>query len=358
MTTLEIIRRRRESQFLIRPAAHDPATVVAWFGAVQAQDYLGALWAVGQRTRDAVESDVELALAERSIVRTWPMRGTLHFVAADDVRWMLDLLNPRIIQRHAHRLEREFELDARTLAGCRKALIHALKGGEPLTRRQVYDALAARGIAPSGQRGIHIIGRLAQEGLLCFGPRAGKQQTFVLLDEWLPEGRGLLREEALAELALRYFTGHGPATVSDLSWWSGLSLGEARAGLHLVERRLLSESLEGRTYWFADAGRQSRKAARTTAHLLPPFDEYLVGYQDRRAVLNPRYAGRLHALLSPVVEVDGRIVGTWGRRLTKGKAVLHLTPFTRWTAGSRRAIADAAQRYGEYLGVPVVLPGR
>jgi hypothetical protein len=334
------------------------ASVVAWFGAVQAQDYRGALWGVAQRTWGAREADVELAIAEREIIRTWPMRGTLHFVAADDVRWMLDLLAPRIIRRHAARLEREFELDAATLTRCRKVLTRALEGNGPVTRGEIYQALEARSISPSRQRGVHILGRLAQEGFICFGPRAGKQSTFVLLDEWLPDVRGLLREEGLAELALRYFTGHGPATLNDFCWWSGLSLTEARAGLHLVERRLLRDTIGDRQLWHVPSERRARRTVPRNAHLLPPFDEYLVGYQDRTGVLNPAYAGRLQALLSPVVEVEGHIAGTWKRSLVKGKAELSLTPFRRWSVSARRMIADAAGQYGEYLGLPVAVTWR
>ena len=355
VTNLPLVRRRGENQGLIRPLADRASSVVAWFGAVQAQDYLGALWAVGQRTEGGREGDIELAIAEREIVRTWPMRGTLHFVAADDVRWLLDLLAPRIIQRHALRLEREFELDAPALARCRKVLTRILAGHGPTTRGDIYQALEGKGISCLGQRGVHILGRLAQEGLICLGPRLGKQPTFVFLDEWLPDVRGLLREEALAELALRYFTSHGPATVKDLSWWSGLSLTEARIALGLVERRLTKEKSGAREVWFASAPTQARKRAPSNAHLLPPFDEYLVGYQDRSAVLNPRYADGLHALLSPVVELDGQVVGTWKRILTRGKADLYLTPFGRWSSPAKRVIADAARRYGHYLGVPVAL---
>lgn len=351
---LDIIGRRRENQALIRPG-RDPAEIVAWFGAVQAQDYLGALWALGLRTADAVQSDIELAITERRIVRTWPMRGTLHFVAADDVRWLLELLAPRIIQRHAARLRREFELDAAAIARCRQILVHALQGRESLSRTRIYDALNEQGVSTSGQRGIHILGRLAQEGLICCGPRAGKQPTFVLLDEWLPETRGLLREEALAELALRYFTSHGPATVRDLSWWSGLPLADARAAVHLVERRLEGETVRGEPYWFADAERRIRKKGPVTCHLLPPFDEYLVGYQDRTAVLDPKHVGRLQALLSPVVEINGKIAGTWSRMITRGNVRVQLTPFSRFPAASGKAIDCAVARYGAFLGVPAAV---
>lgn len=352
---LDIIGRRKENQFLVRPPTRDPAEVVAWFGAIQAQDYLGALWAVGLRTVDAVESDVELAITERRIVRTWPMRGTLHFVAADDARWMLDLLAPRIIQRHAARLRREFELDFSALTRCRKIVAKALEGQGPLTRIRLYDVLQEKGISPAGQRGVHILGRLAQEGLICGGPREGKQSTFVLLDEWLPESRGLLREEALAELALRYFTSHGPATVRDLSWWSGLNLAESREAVQSVERQLEGEVVGGERFWFTDAERRTRKKGFPTCHLLPPFDEYLVGYQDRAAVLSPKYAGRLQALLSPGVEIDGKIVGTWSRQRSKGKVLLRVTPFSRIAAATRVAIVQAAKRYGEFLGVPATV---
>jgi hypothetical protein len=265
---------------------------------------------------------------------------------------MLELLAPRIIQRHAARLLREYELDSTTLARCRKVLVEALGGDTPLTRKEIYHALEAAGIVCPGQRGIHILGRLAQEGLICFGPRRGRQPTFVLLDEWLPEGRGLLRDEALAELALRYFTGHGPATVSDLSWWSGLPLTDARAAVALVERRLVRERYAGRDYWCARPDRQFRRSSTPVAHLLPPFDEYLVGYRERTAVLPSRYAPRIKALLTPAVEVNGLIVGTWGRKLDKGKVRLHLTPFTRWNAATREAVAAAGRAYGEFLGVP------
>ena len=351
----DLLGRRKENQLLARPSTRDPADVVAWFGAVQAQDYLGALWAVGLRTLHAAETDVELAIAERRIVRTWPMRGTLHFVAADDVRWMLDLLAPRIIQRHAARLEREYELDAAALSRCRRIIVQALTGSEPRTRMQLYEDLKKVGVSPAGQRGVHILGRLAQEGLICGGPRAGKQSTFVLMDEWLPEIRGLEREEGLAELALRYFTSHGPATVRDLSWWSGLSLAESRAAVKLMERRLERETIHDQTYWFAEAERQTRKKARLTGHLLPPFDEYLVGYRDRGDVLNPKHAGRLQALLSPAIEIGGKIVGTWSRQRSPSRVRLRIAPFTRLAAASRAAIVKAAERYGEFLGVPVVL---
>jgi hypothetical protein len=197
---------------------HDPDEVVRWLCAVQAQDYLGALWAVGLRMRSAPESateaGVEQALADRRIVRTWPARGTLHFVAAADVRWMLGLLAARVILRSAGRY-RQLGLDEATFARSKEVLTGALAGGKQLPREALYRVLDVAGISPAGQRGIHILSRLAQEGVLCFGARQGKQQMFTLLEEWIAPAAPKTRAEALVELTRRYFTSRGPATVQD-----------------------------------------------------------------------------------------------------------------------------------------------
>jgi hypothetical protein len=208
MTPSEIARLRLEAQRVSAPRFTRPEELVSWLGAVQAQDYLGALWAVGLRTEMAREADVERALAEGAIVRTWPMRGTLHFVAAADARWMVELLAPRRISGAASRF-RQLGLDDATFTRAGRVLEKRLAAG-PLTRPRVYDALEQARISTAGQRGIHILWRLAHETRICFGPREGKQPTFVLFDAWLPDARRLPRDEALAELAVRYFRGHGP----------------------------------------------------------------------------------------------------------------------------------------------------
>jgi hypothetical protein len=249
MSPADIVKLRLDAQRISATTFTRPAEVVAWLGAVQAQDYLGALWAVGLRLTRACEQDIERALADRSIVRTWPMRGTLHFVAAADARWMLDLLAPKVVTGAAGRF-RALDLDDATIARARRVLAKRLQGA-PLTRPAVYDVLERAKISTVGQRGIHILWRLAHECLLCFGPREGKQQTFVLFDEWLPRAKRLPREEALAELAWRYFTGHGPATVTDFAWWSGLKLSDARLGVHLAAPRLAEETFGGRTHCIA-----------------------------------------------------------------------------------------------------------
>jgi hypothetical protein len=354
---MDITQQRLINQRLARTSFKQPHEVVAWLGAVQAQDYLGALWAVGLRLRKAVEADIEQAIADRAIVRTWPMRGTLHFVAPADVRWMLQLLTPRIVARNAARLLRQYDLDEATFARSKDVFIRALQGGRVLTRDGMYQALEAAHIPAANQRGLHIVWRLAQEGLLCFGPRAGKQPTFVLLDEWIPPVPPLAHDEALAELARRYFTSHGPATVADFTWWSGLNLGEARTGLDLVKAHFKPVVIDDQIYWAAPGLLGS--AATSTAYVLPAFDEFTVAYRDRSQLTDKTHTGNVKptsfVLLSQTIVINGKVVGTWKRTLKKDALHLKPNPFIKLTSAEAHTFASAAERYGAFLGLPVVL---
>ena len=347
----DVARRRLAAQHVSRPLFGEPSEVVAWMGAVQAQDYLGSLWAVGLRLPEAAEASVERALAERRVVRTWPMRGTLHLVAAADVRWMLELLTPRVVAGAAG-LYRRLGLDEETFARGRKLFVKALGGGRQLTRTALYRVLEAAGISTQDSRGLNILGRLAQERLICFGAREGKQQTFVLLDEWVPGAKSMPREEALAELARRYFKSRGPATVQDFAWWSGLTMREAAAGVGLVKESLSRESVGGSDYWFSESTTAAGADSRT-AHLLPAYDEYTVAYRDRSAVLDPSHARRPDSgsgIFSPTVVIGGQVLGTWKRTLKKGSVEISLNPFRPLEADEREAAAAAARRYGAFLG--------
>lgn len=326
---------RLHAQLLAANPAATPHDAVAHFGAMQAQDYLGALWAVGVRTRNATEGDVEDAIERREIVRCWPMRGTLHFVAAEDVRWMLELLAPRVLARHRARLQRDFELDERVLRRCRAIVARALEGDNALTRNDIYALLEKGKIATHASRGLHILFTLAHERLICFGARRGKQPTFVLLDEWLPAAPSKSREEALAELARRYFTSHGPATIADFVWWSGLTVKEAK------EAHALAGAIE-------PAG-----AAKGNARLLPPFDEYTVAYKDRSAVIDPRFTKRVNAgggMINAIAVVNGTVVGSWKRELRGEEVAVTIAPFGPLTARENAALAKETARYAKFLG--------
>jgi hypothetical protein len=353
----KIAHQRLHNQLLGQHPLATPGEIVAWLGAVQAQDYLASLWALGLRLPNATESVIEQAIAEHSIVRTWPMRGTIHFVPPADAKWMLRHLTPRVITR-AQSIYRTAGLDEAQFAQSRDLVERALQAGKPLTRNALYEVLEAGGIVTTNYRGLHILGYLAQMGLICFGPREGKQPTFVLLEAWVPDLRMLERDDALAELARRYFTSHGPATAHDFAWWTGLSLGDARAGVEAVKSQLVEETITGQTYWWAEAT-PGAPVNSPGVYLLPAFDEYLVSYKDRSASvdLQNSVVGSSQVHLGPVIVSDGQVIGTWKRTFKQGAVVIEATYAQTLTSAERAGFEAAAWRYGEFLGMPVVLAG-
>lgn len=333
----------------------DPADVVRHLGAMQAQAYHQAVWAVGVRLRTPTLAAVEQAVVDRRMVLTWAMRGTLHLVPAEDVGWMTDLFGRRLIASDQRRL-RELGLGADDVAASRTALLDALADG-PLPRSALMGRLAAAGIDPTGQRGYHLLFHAALSGLICFGPPAGKEQTLVRTDAWLPVQRALDREAAVAELARRYFTGHGPATVDDFAAWTGLPLRDLRPALAAVSTELKPLEHDGRELWLSpDTPAPSADAA--DVHLLPGFDEYLLGYRNRSDVLDPAHASRVvpgsNGMFKAMVVHDGRVVGTWERKVTHrvrtGSGVsVTVHPFPGHDVPDG-LLGAAAERYAAFLG--------
>lgn len=353
MTPADILRMRLANQGLARASFRSPEDVVSWFGAVQAQDYLGSLWAIGLRMRNATEALVETAEARRAIVRTWPMRGTLHFVAAADARWMTSLLAPRVIARNAARLKREFDLDAALVTRARDVVARALEGGRRLERSAVYEALDARKIRTANSRGLHLLLCLAMEGTLCLAGRQGKQHTFALLDEWLPKAKELERDAALAELARRYLTSHGPATIRDFMWWAGITAKDAAIALDGARATLASEHFGGVVYWWGAGRTKTRRSKAPQAQLLPGFDEYTVAYQDRALLVEPASRLSKMGILGPVVVIDGRVAGLWKRKLGGSTVSIALDLSRKPTGAQREALRRAAREYGDFLGLDV-----
>lgn len=333
-----IPKQRLHSQLLGGNALASPHAVVSHMLAMQAQDFLGSLWAIGSRMKVAVEADIERAIDERRIVRCWPLRGTLHFTAAEDVHWLLDLLAHRVLRHHRPRLEKEFSIDARTLRKCRTLTERALRGGNALMRPELYAIWEKAGIATQASRGLHLIFALAHEKLLCFGSRRGRQQTFVLLDEWVPRPS---KPHGLDELARRYLHGHGPATAADLAWWAGITPKEAATAL-----------LEcgGSRPLFGRGG----KTPHSKVHLLPPFDEYTVAYRDRSAIIDPAFAKKVNSgggMLNAVLVIDGVVAGTW-RRTIRGTTVdVEVMPFRALTDREQRGVDREIARYATFLGL-------
>jgi hypothetical protein len=356
VTAREITWYRLANQQISRVRYGEPADVVASLGAMQAQDYLAALWAIGLRLPEHTEPEVERAIVERKIVRTWPMRGTLHFVKAEDVRWMTELLAPRIIAGSVRRFQ-QLELDSSVFARSRQLFVDALAGNRQLARKAMIELLESAGISTAGQRGNHILWRLAQEGVLCFAGRAAKQPTFALLEDWAPQARSRDRSSALAELAMRYFAGHGPATLQDFVWWSGLKVSDASAGLDTVRSRLTQEKLGSAVYWRLRNFSTPSDTERA-AYLLPGFDEFVLGYKDRSALVDHQRDARLassNGIFWPTVVIDGRVVGTWKRLLKKKELVVTARPFASFNKADKNAFAIAAERYGLFLGRRVEL---
>jgi hypothetical protein len=352
MTPQDIAQSRLYQQQIASTKFKAPGQVVAWLGALQAQDFAGAKWSIGLRLPEATEAGIEQAIAAKTIVRTWPMRGTLHFVAAEDARWMLKLLTPRIIAQTAGR-HRQLELDEATFARSKELFAQALQGGQQLTRDEMQQLLEGANISTAGQRGYHILVRSAQDGLICFGVPSGKQQTFTLLDEWTPATKSLERDEALAELAKRYFMSHGPATIQDLAWWSGLTLTDARAGLEQVKSKLSQETVNGQTYWLSP-DMPVIEADSPTAYLLPGFDEYMLGYTDRSAIVEAIHAQKIvpgkNGVFNPTIVIDGKVMGTWKRTVKKDTVTITLSPFASFSQAQNRAIGVAAEHYGRFVG--------
>ncbi len=356
MGRLDIARRRLMNQRINRPLRGTPADVVGWLGAVQAQDYAGAKWAVGLRLRRATDDAVERAFDDGSILRTHLLRPTWHFVTPADIRWLLALTGPRVQTINGSRY-RQLGLEAATFARSHEELAGALEGGRHRTRDELREVLRRAGIETEGQRMAYLMMGAELDGIVCSGPLRGRQFTYALLDERAPRRRTLTRDEALAELAGRYFTSHGPATVRDFAKWSGLTVADARAGLEAVKSGLQEQVVDGQTYWLPASDR-SRAAGSPAAHLLSIYDEYVSGYRDRGAIIDPGHAGRLSGMgnaLAYIVVVDGRIVGTWRRRLRKDSVVIEVEPFAPLTLARKGALVAAADRYGSFLGRSVEL---
>jgi hypothetical protein len=324
--------------------------------ATQAQDLAAAKWGLGLRSTGR-ESDVDAALAAGRVVRTWPMRGTLMITARRDCRWLTELLAPRSFVA-ARGLWQRAGLAEADFARAADVARHELTGGGALGRKPLLAAFGRAGLETSGERGAFLLRRLAGDTLLSLGPPRGTEQTFVLLAEWAPDALRLERDEALAELARRYFAGHGPASVHDLAWWSGLTLADVRAGVAAAGEALAPVAGD----LLDVAGRPAIEAPRRgDLRLLPGFDELVLGYRDRSASLTAEHArlvvpsanGRFKA----VVTLDGHVTGTWSRSSPRlsGPITVEVSPFTPLTATSRLALERRAHAYGRYLDREVVV---
>lgn len=353
MNPHEIALLRLVAQRVVGPPLPSATEAVAWLTALQAQDDAGALTSVALRTDARNRADVVAAFDAGRIVRSWPMRGTLHTVVAADLSWMLELMTPRPRAAGAKRRP-QLGLDEADVGRARDLAVAALSDATRpetgLSRPELLAVWDDAGLTTAGGRGYHLIAELAMRGVLCLGP-IGDSQRFVLLDSWVPEPRRLDRDEALAELALRYFRSHGPATVADLGRWSGLVAKDVRAGTAAARDRLDTLVVDDTEYLLDPATPQRLADARDQAAglvLLPGFDEIILGYADRTMTLAPEHADRIvpggNGVFRPTVVVDGRVVGTW-RHVGKGAARrIEAEPFTAFADDVAAAIPEVYDR--------------
>jgi hypothetical protein len=332
MDAIQIRAQRLLAQQLSRPRFKTPAALLAWMGAVQAQDRPASVLALALRLPGKTMvnmSRVEKAVSAKQLVRSWVPRGTLHWVAAKDLRWMLALLAPRIVQRAQTRLK-ELKINASDLARSQAAMRQALKGGKVLGRDELLKAVWAAGVSVAGQRGYHLLHQAGMAGLICFGPMVGKQAGLVLLDGWVPKGSALRREAALAKLARLYAQSRGPATLDDFRWWSGLDAAEAKAAWASLPTPKAAKASPSEGAWF-----------------LPSFDEWLISYADRSAVLDAHHADKVapgaNGLFRPILVLDGEVVGTWLRPM-KGRPEPVLQPFKAFSPAQRARFKAAWDR--------------
>jgi len=354
--TLDIVRYRLHSQLLSQTKFTQPAQVVEWLGAVQSQDYAGAKWALGQRLKDpTTDAAMDKAFNEGEILRTHLMRPTWHFVTPADIRWILQLTAPRVHAANAY-MYRQLELDQAILKRSNAVLEKTLRDGKLLTRSELASVFKKADIVADGLRLGYVLIYAELEGLICSGARRGRQMTYALLEERAPRVKTLKRDEQLAELTRRYFATRGPATLQDFTWWSGLTMADAKNGIEMVKSQFVNEVMGGQTYWFVNSASPATEIS-PTVHLLPNYDEYFIGFKDRSAIGNVAkqagVKGDDPSVAAHIIILDGQIVGGWRRTFKKDIVLIELNLITKLTKAENQAIIAATEQHGRFLGLPV-----
>ena len=325
--------------------------LVSWMGCMQAQDYGMAKWAIGCRLIGVTDAGVEKDFNEGKILRTHILRPTWHFVSPRDIRWMLKLTGPKIkafTKSHHQKLGIDYAVLKRSKTIIEKALVK----NDRLTRKELQSSLAKGKVNTDDERAGFLLLDAELDGLICSAGRKGKQFAYGLLDGIVPEYKIPTQEESLAELTRRYFTSHGPATVNDFSWWSGLSLTDARTGLGMNKKVLISEDINGQTYWFANLSSIANIKSRDI-YLLPAFDEYFISYKDRSAFIEPGIIKEVmtrNGIFYPIIVQNGKIIGVWKRTTEKGRIWIKLNLFDSANKSLSKAIASSSKKYGAYTG--------
>ncbi|MEH1016595.1 winged helix DNA-binding domain-containing protein [Micromonospora sp. CPCC 206060] len=332
------------------------AGVVEWFGAMQAQDAASAHWSLGARLPGHTLADVNDALERREAIRTWPMRGTVHLVPPRDAHWMLDVMGVRALAGAAARRATIGLTDADAERAV-EVLGATLAGGGRLTRSECLAKLTEAGIDNAGQRGYHLLWYASQRGVTCVAPNVGKEQTFVLLDEWVPDPHRPDRDEALATIAVRYFRSHGPTTRQDFAGWTGLTAADAKRGIAAAGDRLTTVRVDDVEMVVDPALLDAPRTPVDDLRALPGFDEYLLGFKDRSLMLDPAHKQAIipggNGIFQSTIVRDGRVVGTWKRTIGTSRITVAVYPLAPVDPALRARIEETFTPYGRFMGQPL-----
>ena len=352
MTREEVAAIRMQAQQLSAPAFVRAPDVVKHFGAMQAQDYPMSLFAVGVRMPGSTHAQIEQALDDGQIIRTHVLRPTWHLAPAEDIGWMLELTGENIL-RQMKSMNAKLGLDAKLFARSTDIIIKAVANDGHKTRDELTAILNGQGIRTDQYRGLHLLAYAELHGLICNGRRAGKHHTYALMEERVKNQKKLDKEAALAELARRYFTSHGPATLRDFIWWSGLSVTDAKTALALTERSWAKRMVDNEVYYWKDTGSVPEDRC---VILLPSFDEYLIAYKNRRAAIDEKHmphAFTSNGIFKPLILSGGQVVGVWKRTDKKNHVDIEPTFLQKVSKAVEKDTLNAAERFGLFLGKEV-----
>lgn len=354
MTLTDIATLRLWSQQIAASKCKTVKDVIAWMGAMQAQDHTMAKWALGVRCPAATIAKVETALDKGAILRTHLLRPTWHLVSADDIYWLLELTAPYLLASQKTR-HKELELTETIFSKSNRIIENALSKGPHLLREEILAALQQAKISTEDNRSSYLLCRAELDGIICSGKTRDGKQTYALLAERVPNKKTLSKEEALATLAERYFTSRGPATLKDFINWSGLSITDAKRALEMVKARFMQETVNGDAYWFN--GAVTKQANGDPAvHLLPGFDEFIIGYKDRTASLplaHTKTIINVNGIFRPPLVVNGQVKGLWARTLEEDKVGIAITLFPGSGRPAKQLMDQAAEKVGLFYGKKV-----
>lgn len=341
---ISIVSQRLCAQHLSEPILHTPEDIVVYMGAMQAQEFAMAKWALGLRLPVSfTEKEIDHAFNTGTILRTHLLRPTWHFVSPQDIRWLLKLTAPRVHQANAY-MYRQSELDAKLFTKANAIIEKLLSGNKHLTREEIQSQLDQKGIVADGFRSSYIMMNAELEGIICSGPRKGNQFTYMLLEERVPQQKTLTKDEALNALIMRYFKSRGLASAKDFSYWSGLTMTDTNKGIKDAAGLLQKEVVDGETYYYTSLHPETKPPC---TFLMPDYDEYGASYKNRDALRNPYFTGSI--TYNRMLIVDGTIAGTWKRTLKNDTVLVECKLNVQLNSKQQKQVQNAAERYADFL---------